>query len=114
MEEVGHTQSGLHWVEVKPESFRLFVDTRLYPEEVVFRTCYLFTDRCYLFLTTRQPDEVIVEFRQRKRGTVADEIIGDFCNELVNQRVRYDLSRETRAIRELIVAQAFSEADFHA
>ena len=35
-------------------------------------------------------------------------------NELINQRVRTDVARETRAIRERIVAQAFAEADFRA
>ena len=32
-------------------------------------------------------------------------------NELINQRIRLDIAAETKSIRELIVAQAFAEAD---
>jgi His-Xaa-Ser system protein HxsD len=38
-------------------------------------------------------------------------LAGEFSNELINQRVRLQIASETRAIRELIVAQAFAEAD---
>ena len=40
-----------------------------------------------------------------------NELAGEFSNELVNQKVRLDVAAETKAIRELIVAQAFAEAD---
>jgi hypothetical protein len=39
------------------------------------------------------------------------DIAGEFANELIDQRVRYDLERETRHIRTRIVDQAFAEAD---
>lgn len=40
----------LEWVERGNGCLTLIVDTTLYPEEALFRACYLFTDRCYLFL----------------------------------------------------------------
>jgi His-Xaa-Ser system protein HxsD len=41
-------------------------------------------------------------------------IAGEFGNELISQRIRLDLAEETRPVRELIVAQAFAEADLSA
>jgi hypothetical protein len=38
-------------------------------------------------------------------------VVGEFSNELINQQVRRDVANETKAVRELIVAQAFAEAD---
>lgn len=90
----------------------IFVDTSVYPLEVLFRTCYAFTDRCYLFLSTSEASGVIsVRFKQKLESCDLESVAGEFSNELINQRVRLDIANETRAIRELIVAQAFTEAD---
>jgi His-Xaa-Ser system protein HxsD len=94
------------------EVARLVVGTELYTREVVFRACYIFTDRCYLLLKPHGENEIIVEFRKRALPTPLSDVIGAFCNELINQRVRADIARETQRIRELIVTQAFAEADF--
>jgi His-Xaa-Ser system protein HxsD len=88
------------------------VDLRVYPLEVLFRTCYAFTDRCYLFLDRDEDDaRVTVHFAKKSDGTDLRAIAGEFCNELVSQRVMRDIAAETRPIRELIVAQAFAEGD---
>lgn len=86
------------------------VDTSLYTLEALFRTCYKFTDRCYLWLERADGDNVTVHARPRAGGDVCD-CVGSFRNELIDQRLRVDLARETRTIREWIVAQAFVEAD---
>jgi len=93
------------------EVIRYCVNTALYSKEALFRACYQFTDRCYLFLEESDNDAITVEFRKRSASTDLKDVIGAFANELINQRVRADLSRETQRIRELIVAQAFGDAD---
>src|SRR4051794_27596687 len=93
------------------EVVRYVVSLPLYSKEAVFRACYQFTDRCFLFLDL-EDDAIIVEFRKRHASTDLNEIVGSFANELINQKVRADIARETQGIRELIVAQAFSGADF--
>ncbi len=100
----------LQWVERRDDYLSLRIDTTLYPEEAVFRACYAFTDRCYLFLERAGEGALRIQFRPRRGSTKLDAIVGDFGNELINQRIRHTLARETRAIRELIVAQAFAEA----
>jgi His-Xaa-Ser system protein HxsD len=95
----------------EPEVERFAVNTALYSKEALFRACYVFTDRCYLFLDQGRGDSVVVEFRKRQLDTNLREVVGAFANELISQRVRADLSRETQAIRELIVAEAFRDAD---
>jgi len=90
---------------------QLIIDTGVYTLEALFRTCYAFTDRCYLFLRRTGPNEVTVEFRQRQKDIALADAVGAFGNELIDQRVRADLAKETSRIREWIVAQAFVEAD---
>ena len=94
-----------------PSVEHLPVDTSLYTIEALFKACYTFTDRCYLFLRRTGPTEITVEFRARQAGTSLAQFVNDFSNELLDQRVRSDLARETTRIREWIVAQAFVEAD---
>jgi len=89
----------------------LTVDTDLYSLGALFRACYAFTDRCYLFLRDAAPGRVTVVFRKRQSPKTLEALIEEFANELISQRLRAQLEEETRAVRERIVAQAFSEAD---
>lgn len=89
----------------------LTVDRELYSIRALFRACYAFTDRCYLFLRDAEPGLVTVVFRKRQSPKTLDALIEEFANELINQGLRAQLEEETRPIRERIVAMAFSEAD---
>ena len=106
------SNSILQWVEPGDSCLRLTLDSRLYPETGIFRTCYLFTDRTYIYLKTEKPNEIVVEFRAKKNKEDLNSVVGEFGNELINQRIRLELASETHKIREMIVAQAFSEVDF--
>ena len=103
----------LTWIEqLEEDNASMIVDLNVYPLDILFRTCYEFTDRCYLFLI---PDKEVSKVRIRfsKKTTIGDlsKLIGEFCNNLIDQRLRRDIAAETRSIRELIVAQAFAESD---
>jgi His-Xaa-Ser system protein HxsD len=101
-------------IEKKEDLVLLRVDTNLYARESLFRACYQFTDRGYFFLRPDGDHAIVVELRPKPSSPPIDEVTGEFSNELLSQQVRTDISRETRAIREMIVAQAFKESDLHA
>src|SRR5438094_1032705 len=90
----------------------LVVDTTLYTSDALFRACYAFTDRCYLFLKQLGADEVLVEFRRSDSSHALADVVGAFANELIDQRVRADIARRRRAIRGGIAAHTFPEATF--
>ncbi|MGH2638354.1 MAG: His-Xaa-Ser system protein HxsD [Rhabdochlamydiaceae bacterium] len=102
------------WIrELDDGTLTISVYTSLYSLQALFRTCYLFTDRCYLFLEPEESDaQVRVSIAAKSQGGKLKDVAGEFCNELINQKLRSDIAAETRPIRELIVAQAFAEADF--
>jgi len=103
----------LSWIQdADDDSLVVAVNSDLYSREALFRVCYLFTDRCYLFLVQEEDSPVIqVRFTRKNPDTDLNEMAGVFSNELINQKVRLDVAAETKTIRELIVAQAFAEAD---
>lgn len=102
----------LSWVEQGDDCLTVVVSIALYPREALLRACYTFTDRCYLFLQPEDAEHVRVRFRKRRQSLELSRIVGEFGNELLNQALRHSISEETKTIRELIVTQAFAEADF--
>lgn len=104
--------SRISWIhELEDGALTICVDLSLYPLEALFRVCYLFTEKCYLFLSSNEEGSLItVRFSQKLDCDLA-ALAGEFSNELINQRVRFDIAKETGPLRELIVAQAFAEAD---
>jgi len=106
---VNASTPGFDWADRQEDALVLRVDCGLYSEEAIFRTCYVFTDRCYLFLQRELPNHIVVRLRRKHSSTDLERMCGDFANELLNQRIRIDLARETHEIRRKIVAKAFED-----
>jgi His-Xaa-Ser system protein HxsD len=83
-----------------------------YPTEVIVRTAYDFTDRLFIHTDPAADGQRATVTLVCKRGdTDLAVLIGEFTNALLDHRLRRDIALETKMIRDLIVAQAFIEAD---
>jgi len=101
----------LPWCELQPDgSVVIDIDAALYSADVIMRTCYAFTDRSYVF-ASQDDSRIRVTIAARDPSDDLRKIAGDFSNALIDFRLRATIAGETHAIRELIVAQAFCEAD---
>lgn len=107
------TTQSISWLEeVTDDTLCISVDTGVYSLDALFRVCYAFTDRCYLFLQPGGHTSVVkVRFSRKTPECNLAQIAAEFSNALIDQRVRMQIASETKGIRELIVAQAFAEAD---
>jgi His-Xaa-Ser system protein HxsD len=95
--------------DVLGERATVSVDTSLYSEQVIFRAAYWLTDRFYLFLS-REDEKVRVEVRNKPDFPVdLQQACGDFCNSLIDFRLREIVAKEADGIREALVRQAFLE-----
>jgi His-Xaa-Ser system protein HxsD len=97
-------------------SVSIEVDTQLYALPAVQRAAYKFTDRYHVSmhrLDGVNPPRVTITLTPKSSGVQVDErqLTGDFLNELLDQALRERLEAEFGPVRELIVAQAFSEAN---
>src|SRR5436305_891173 len=92
-------------------SLSLVVDTSIYPVDVVSRTCYAFTARAYVLMTSCGESSIRIDIAVKEAGGDGASIAGELGNALLEQALRARITEETRAIRELIVAQAFCEGD---
>jgi len=87
------------------------VDLTIYPLDVVLRACHRFTGRCYVGPRMIGDSRIAVDFVSRDAADQLDDLRDRFANELLDTQLRAVVAAETRAIRELLFAQAFCEAD---
>ena len=86
------------------------VDLSVHPLDVILRSRHAFTGSFSVFV--RGAGDVQVDVELTPRGENDDrDLAGDFSNALIDAHLRARIAEETRPIRELLVAQAFCEAD---
>ena len=86
--------------------FCINVDMTLYAKESLVAACYKFTDRFYIHQET-DGNAVNVVLESKDGNVVSEEIAKQFCNELIDQQVRYNTNLQFGHIRDLIVEEAF-------
>ena len=92
--------------EIENDKFQIVVDMSLYAKESLIAACYKFTDRFYIHQQTSE-NSIIVVFESKDGNAVTDAIVKHFCNELIDQQVRYNTNQQFGHIRDLIVEEAF-------
>lgn len=97
---------------IAPDHIAFDVDESVYPLETVYGACYLFVDRCFLFLSRSQPGVINVRVTPRTSATPAelDTLAGEIANELLSQALRARLAQSTMRIREYYSAAALRAA----
>lgn len=93
-------------IELEKDKFQVVVDMALYAKEVLVASCYKFTDRFFIHQQT-EGDIVTLVFESKDSNIVSAEIVKHFCNELIDQQVRFNTNLQFGHIRDLIVEEAF-------
>lgn len=88
------------------DKFQIVVDMSLYAKESLVAACYKFTDRFYIYQQA-EDGNILVVFESKDSNAVTDTIVKQFCNELIDQQVRYNTNQQFGHIRDLIVEEAF-------
>lgn len=95
-----------------PDHISFEVDESAYPLDAVYGACYLFLEKCFVYLSRSKPQVVDVRLTSREAATPAglDALAGEFVNELLSQATRLRLSQATARIREYYTAAALRAA----
>ena len=96
--------------KLENKRFQVVVDMSLYAKESVTSACYKYTDRFYIYQQT-DGENVIVVFESKDGNAVSDSIVKQFCNELIDQQLRYNTNQQFGHIRDLIVEEAFKQVN---
>lgn len=91
----------------------LEIDTSIYELGAIFRASYALTDKYFIFISRSAEEEnrIIVALSTKAGDAPARALAGEFSNQLIDHQLRCTLAREAGPLRELIVAQAFSEGN---
>ena len=87
------------------------IPTAVYSESVILKSAYIFIDKCYVYLDKPSTDKFLVCLRLKDSKHKINDFVGEFLNELLNQKLQEKVDQETGKIRELLVAQAFSDVE---
>ncbi len=92
--------------ELEKDKFQVIVDMVLYAKESLAAACYKYTDRFYIHQQT-DGENIDVVFESKDGNTITEETVKQFCNELIDQQVRFNTNQQFGHIRDLIVEEAF-------
>ena len=92
--------------QLEGNKFQVVVDTSLYTKESLAATCYKYTDRFYIH-QLMENDKIVAVFELKEGNIVPEGIVKQFCNDLIDQQVRYNINQQFGHIRDLIVEEAF-------
>jgi len=95
--------------ECENGGFKVEVDPSIYTNEALTATCYKYTDNFYVHQQTDSlSGMIVVVFESKnKEKIVQNVVVKQFCNDLIDQQVRFDINNRFGHIRDLIVEEAF-------
>src|SRR5690349_7419008 len=87
------------------------VDLTIYSLPALFRAMYRFTDDYFVFSTRTSAGPAEVHLLPKPGVAPPEDLVGSFANALVDEQLRCTIAEETRAVRELLIAEAFAATD---
>ncbi|MCK4539525.1 His-Xaa-Ser system protein HxsD [Candidatus Parcubacteria bacterium] len=87
------------------------INLLIYSKDAILGTAYLFLDKIYVFIEQKDQDAWFVNLKLKKNiKETSEEIIGEFYNELLNQALRSEISKQNSGFRKYIVESALFSA----
>ena len=84
-------------------------DSEIYEKAALIKAAYAFIHEFYIHLELNDKGKYLVRFTPKTEG-IAENIIERFENELLAQVVRQHVYRETKSLREIMVARAMASS----
>lgn len=96
-------------VEIENKKFQVVTDLNIYAKEVLTAAIYKFTHTFYVHQLTdpNSSNRVLIVFESKDENIVNANTPKQFCNELIDQQLRFDTEKKFGHIRDMIVKEAF-------
>lgn len=96
-------------VEIENNKFQVIIDLSIYAKEVLTAAIYKFTHTFYVhqMIDQNSPSRVLIVFESKDENIINENIPKQFCNELIDQQLRFDTEKKFGHIRDMIVKEAF-------
>ena len=89
--------------------FCVNIDPNIYSSDAITSSIYKYTDNFYVFQQTDSATGLICVIFESKspENILSENIIKQFCNDLVDQQIRVNINKQFGHIRDMIVEEAF-------
>lgn len=104
---ISNTTLGIE-ADILGELARFRVDPSVYTETAIFKASYWFTNEFFIFVDRTGDGHFLIEMRAKADADIAGAT-GEFCNALIDARVRQIVLLETGAARDELLQKAFQE-----
>jgi His-Xaa-Ser system protein HxsD len=85
------------------------LDLAVYRLASIKKAAYKFGGRCHVRIEALAEDKVRVTLTPKRLLESIGHLTGEFQNEVLDQELREDVAAETAGVRNLIIAQAYSQ-----
>ena len=93
--------------KLEDDRLLLRVDKNIYRHDAILSAAYKFTDTCYIHVDSLDSNYYGVYFTAKHPDDNLTSQVNAFCNELIDQQIRFNLGSESRSVKELIIKKAF-------
>ena len=99
---------GLRAITVSPSQIAMEFAPAVYRLSAVKKAAYKFGDRCHIQIATIEGGRIQARLSPKNPAEDPQYLAGEFGNEVLDQELREQVAQETAAVRDLLMAQAFS------
>lgn len=92
--------------EIDEYTFQIKANLDIYNKEATTATCYKFSG-IYFIHQELDNNNIVITLQSKDEQIVTEEVVKRFCNELIDQQIRYNTNLQFGHIRDLIVEEAF-------
>ena len=99
-----------HSINLENNEIIFSLNTKIYPQEIIYKTCYTFIDRMYVYLDSLKKNEIIVSLKSKEKLTKKqpESLKDEFLNELLNILIREAVSKKNQKFLEYIIGGAIT------
>lgn len=93
--------------KIKDNYAEIFLNSKLYPIIAIKKALSNYLENTYIKMDYKDEQTIKIEIVLKEESKEEiEKIIGELYNEIFNETLRYEISMETKTIRELIVGRA--------
>lgn len=93
-------------IRMNKNIIQLQVSTKIYARETINAVCYKYTGD-YFVHQELIGDIIVVTLESKTENCIDEQTAKQFCNDLIDQQIRFYTEQKFRHIRDLIVEEAF-------
>ena len=92
--------------ELDKNKFQVKASLAIYAKEAVAAACYKYSGK-YFVHQEQVENQILITLETKEDNAVDATIAKSFCNELIDQQIRFNVNCQFGNIRDMIVTEAF-------